>query len=214
MASAATCLTWEASSIGVRWRPSLAMAIVTRLVTRSVDTLDRSRQSRTISLGMSAAGSGTSTAAARRHLGLSVSARRVPWLPGRSGTYRARVDHGWTAPASMVGAWHAEAVVLIAVGLAQPAPRTKSMIGARVSLGPRYEWASAGSLTCCTCASLIWPSCDGYFPKMECGLSSSKRVAQRPKTQVHSTTELLLRRTLRGPLQPAYTEVTSQLDAS
>jgi hypothetical protein len=55
MTSAATCLTWEASSVGVRWRPSPAMAIVTRLVTRSVGTLDRSRRSRTISLGMSGA---------------------------------------------------------------------------------------------------------------------------------------------------------------
>lgn len=36
----------------------------------------------------------------------------------------------WTTSASTVGAWHAGAVVLIAVRLAQPAPRTKSMIGA------------------------------------------------------------------------------------
>jgi hypothetical protein len=53
MASAATYLTWEASSTAVRWRPSLAMAIVTHLVTRPVGTLDRLRQRRTISLGTS-----------------------------------------------------------------------------------------------------------------------------------------------------------------
>ncbi len=33
-ASAASCLTWERSSVSVRWRPPLALAIVTHLVTR------------------------------------------------------------------------------------------------------------------------------------------------------------------------------------
>jgi hypothetical protein len=32
-ASAASCLTWERSSVSVRWRPLLALAIVTHLVT-------------------------------------------------------------------------------------------------------------------------------------------------------------------------------------
>jgi hypothetical protein len=35
------------------------------------------------------------------------------------------------------------AVVLTAVSVAQPAPRTESMIGAPISVGQRYEWASA-----------------------------------------------------------------------
>lgn len=51
MASAATWLTLEASSIVVRWRPSLATAIVTHLVTRWVGTLNRLRQSRPLSSG-------------------------------------------------------------------------------------------------------------------------------------------------------------------
>jgi hypothetical protein len=33
-AMSAACLTWEAPSADVRWRPSLAMVTVTRLVTR------------------------------------------------------------------------------------------------------------------------------------------------------------------------------------
>ena len=32
--SAAACLTWEAPSVDVRWRPLLSVAIVTHLVTR------------------------------------------------------------------------------------------------------------------------------------------------------------------------------------
>jgi hypothetical protein len=35
-ASAAACLTWERPSVDVRWRPPLAAAIVTHLVTRSL----------------------------------------------------------------------------------------------------------------------------------------------------------------------------------
>ena len=43
-ASAAACLTWEAPSVGVRWRPSLPVAIVTHLVTqlRSLTCVGRS----------------------------------------------------------------------------------------------------------------------------------------------------------------------------
>jgi hypothetical protein len=33
-ASTSSCLTWERSSVSVRWRPLLALAIVTHLVTR------------------------------------------------------------------------------------------------------------------------------------------------------------------------------------
>jgi hypothetical protein len=32
---AAACLTWEAPSVGIRWRPLLSVVIVTHLVTRS-----------------------------------------------------------------------------------------------------------------------------------------------------------------------------------
>ena len=35
-ASAPACLTWEVPSVNVRWRPLLAMAIVTHLVTQSL----------------------------------------------------------------------------------------------------------------------------------------------------------------------------------
>jgi len=35
-ARASACLTWEASSVDVRWRPPLSVAIVTDLVTRSL----------------------------------------------------------------------------------------------------------------------------------------------------------------------------------
>jgi hypothetical protein len=39
--SASALLTWEPSSIGVRWRPSLATAIVTHMVTRPSFMLGR-----------------------------------------------------------------------------------------------------------------------------------------------------------------------------
>lgn len=40
-ASAAACLTWERPSVDVRWRPPLAVAIVTHLVTRLPASDDR-----------------------------------------------------------------------------------------------------------------------------------------------------------------------------
>jgi hypothetical protein len=115
--------------------------------------------------------------------------------------------HRWTrdsAPAAMVTAWHAGAVVLIDVLPALLAPRTRFMIGAPVSAGRRCEWASAGSLTYRTSASLIWLSCRGSYPEAECGLSSSiNRAALRPRTQLHRTTELLLRRSFHAGGQAA-----------
>src|SRR5258708_17577198 len=101
--------------------------------------------------------------------------------------------------APMVRAWRAGAVLLIVLP-AQPAHRTKSVIGAAVSGEQRCEWASVGILGCCACASLIWFSCNGSCPKAECGLSSStNRAALTPRTQLHSTAELLFTRTFRLP---------------
>ena len=42
-ARAAACLTWEALSVGVRWRPLLSVVIVTHLVTRSLVSRWRER---------------------------------------------------------------------------------------------------------------------------------------------------------------------------
>ena len=42
-ARAAACLTWEAPSVGVRWRPLLSVVIVTHLVTRSFASRFRER---------------------------------------------------------------------------------------------------------------------------------------------------------------------------
>lgn len=47
-ASAAGGVTWERSSVGVRWRPRLAVAIVTQLVTRVLVAALRSGASLTL----------------------------------------------------------------------------------------------------------------------------------------------------------------------
>jgi len=109
-----------------------------------------------------------------------------------------------SASVAMVRAWHAGAVVLIVVLLAQPAHRTKSMIGAVVSGGQQCEWRSVAILTYCAYASHIWPSCDGSCPKAESGLSSNiNRATLRPTNEVPSTAELLLRSLFCGLLRPA-----------
>jgi len=85
---AAACLTWEAPSVGVRWRPLLSAGIVNHLVTRSLASRSRERLLR------------RSSGAILRPVMLelshqtqvSVDDRLAPPLLLRSGTQRAR-DH-------------------------------------------------------------------------------------------------------------------------
>src|SRR5690349_21382188 len=99
----------------------------------------------------------------------------------------------------MVRAWHAGTVLL-----AQLAQRTKSMIRAPVFGEQLCAWASAGSLMCCACVSLIWPSCDRSCPRAESGLSSNiTQTVLRLRIQLDSTSDLLLRSMFHAAGQPA-----------
>jgi len=108
----------------------------------------------------------------------------------------------------MVRTWLAGTLALIAVPHARPAQQTRSMFGA-VSSAQWSERASAGNPgKSCACASFIWPSCNESCPKAGCGLSGGiSGMALRPRTQIHCSSETLLRRSFHAVGQPAPAQV-------
>src|SRR5258708_33404804 len=105
--------------------------------------------------------------------------------------------------APMVRAWGAGAVLLIVL-LAQPAHRTKSVIGAAVYGEQRREWASVGILDTAPVRASSGSAATGPARRRSVGLSSStNRAALTPRTQLHSTAELPLRRSFRSFPSPA-----------
>jgi hypothetical protein len=99
------------------------------------------------------------------------------------------------AAVSIVGAWHAGTLILIAVPHAQLVQQTRTTIAA-LSAGQRCERATAGSWErLCACARLIWPNYGGPCPKAGYGLSDGiSGMTPKRRNQLRHPTKLLLRR--------------------